>query len=133
MKIKIPKIIEEDIARLRIDAAVNYGDEEIPENFPGRRGDSWTAVIDIDTGKIEGWPQGRAEKMHLTVKDCGSYILFNRAGFVVAERLNNYVPHGVVPGKYGDVIELDIAEDGTVKNWTRNINLRGFFDNGEDA
>lgn len=119
---------EIDLGHIRIEAAVNYGEEEIANDFPGRRGDLWAAAVDLDTGKIEGWPAGRAEKMHLTVKDCGTYFLFARDGNPVARLDNNYVPHGVVPGKYGDTIELDIAEDGTVKNWPRKPDVSAFFE-----
>lgn len=127
MKIQImtPTVI--DIAKIRISAAVNYGEEEIPNDFPGRKGDRWCATIDVDTGKIEGWPAGRAEKMHLTVKDSGNYYLEDRDGEDVAARENEYVPHGVVPGQYGDTIELDIAADGTVKNF-RKPDFSDFFE-----
>ncbi len=128
MKITIPVPHEIDLAHIRIEAAVNYGEEEIPNDFPGRRGDLWAAAVDIDAGKIEGWPAGRAEKMHLTVKDCGTYFLFDRVGNLVGKREQNYVPHGIVPGKYGDTIELEIAADGTVTNWPRRPDVSAFFE-----
>lgn len=127
MKIKVPTVIEEDIKIVNIMAAVNYGEEEIPNDFPGRSGDIWKAEIEIETGKIRNWPAGRSEKMHLTVKDCGTYVLINAEGKAVARRDADYVPHGVVPGNYGDVIRLDIAEDGTVTNWPRRPDVKDFF------
>ena len=84
----------------------------------------------MDTGKIRNWPQGRSEKMYLTVKDCGSYALITASGREVAVRDQNYVPHGVVPGKYGDTIELEIAADGTITNWPRKPDVSDFF--GDD-
>lgn len=126
MKFKIPNTIE-DIRLLSISAAVNYGEEEIPNDFPGREGDVWNAEIDLDSRKLLNWPAGRVEKIHLTVKDCGSYSLISNSGRVVLSLDQEYVPHGVVPGKYGDTIELDIAADGTVKNWPRIPDISAFI------
>jgi hypothetical protein len=126
MKITALIPTEIDVAKLHIEAAVNYDEEEITSDFPGRTGNLWRATIDVDTGKIEDWP-GRVEKMHLTVKDEGSYYLFDRDGKCVGNRQANYVPHGIVPGSYGDTIELDICADGTVKNFRRNPDFSEFF------
>lgn len=128
MKIKIPTTIEEDIYLVRISAPVDYGEEDISNDFPGREGDVWKADIEIDTGKILNWPAGRVEKMFLTVKDGGSYALVSVSGHQVALRDGNYVPHGVVPGEYGDAIKLDIAVDGTITNWPRRPDVSEFFD-----
>lgn len=128
MKIKIPTTIEEDIYLVRISAPVDYGEEDISNDFPGREGDVWKADIEIDTGKILNWPAGRVEKMFLTVKDGGSYALVSVSGHQVALRDGNYVPHGVVPGEYGDAIKLDIAADGTITNWPRRPDVSEFFD-----
>lgn len=127
MKTTITIAREVDIAHIRIEAEVRYGEEDIPNDFPGRTGDRWYANINIDTGKIEGWPPGRAEKMFMTVKDGGTYILVDRDGFVIGERRDDYVPHGVVPGNYGDTIELDIAADGTITNWPTKPDVSAFF------
>lgn len=127
MKVRIPILVEEEIELIRIAAPVRYDEEEIPNDFPGRSGDFWQADIEIDTGKIRNWPAGRAEEMHLTVKDAGSYKLVNVSGDEVAVIEENYVPHGIVPGSYGDTIELDISADGIVTNWPRRPDFSDFF------
>jgi hypothetical protein len=131
MKLKIPTVIEENVTHIKLACAVNYEEEEIPNDFPGRVGKMWHAKVNLDTGKIEGWPAGKTADMHLTVKDSGTYTLLTEDGREVAKRENNYVPHGVVPGKYGDTVELKIAADGTITNWPRTLDTSAFFD-GED-
>jgi len=132
MKTTITTTREIEIAHIRIEAEVCYGEEDIPNDFPGRTGDYWYANINIDTGKIEGWPQGRAEKMFMTVKDAGSYFLLDRDGKTIGERRDNYVPHGVVPGSCGDTIELEITADGTIANWPKTPDVSAFFKRDED-
>jgi hypothetical protein len=121
--LKVPTELE--ITHVRIAAAVNYDEEEIPNDFPGRKGEMWHAVINVDTGVIRDWPTGRAEKMHLTVKDCGSYYLMAE-GREVSRIESDYVPHGLIPGSYGDVIELNIDSTGRVTNWPKHPNLSRF-------
>lgn len=48
--VKIPTEI--DIRYVRVHLPVRYEDEDMPYDFPFRNGDWWTAVIDIDSGKI---------------------------------------------------------------------------------
>ena len=129
MKTTILKPVEVNIHSILIEAAVNYEEEEIPNDFPLRNGEMWRAQIEIDTGKIIGWPHGRAERMHLTVKDEGSYTLLDDSNRTITRIENSYVPHGVVPGKYGDVILLTIDANGIVTNWPKNPK---FDDFGED-
>jgi hypothetical protein len=65
----------------------------------------------------------------MKVCDCGVYRLYDEDMFVLGE-VDGYVPHGVVPGRYGDYISLDIQEDGTIANWKdkKSISLKGFFE-----
>lgn len=129
MKFKIPTFIEENVTHIVLSCSVNYGEEEIPTDFPGRDGDMWHAKVNLDTGKIEGWPAGRTANMHLTVKDCGIYTLLAENGREVAKLENDYVPHGIIPGQYGDTIELEIASDGSITNWPQRFDVSDFFDN----
>ena len=60
------------------DAEVN-GKQEDDDNptIPCRTGDSWCPVIALDTGKIEGWPEGVTAKTHYKVCDAGRYSLLD--------------------------------------------------------
>jgi hypothetical protein len=132
MKVKIPSVIEYNVTHIALECAVNYEEEEIPNDFPGRTGDMWRAKINLVTGKIEGWPQGRAEDMHLTVKDCGTYALISDDGREIWRQENGYVPHCVIPGSYGDTVELKIATDGVITNWPRRPDLQTLVERNDD-
>lgn len=130
MKITIKRDVEFDVRFIRIVAAVRYDDEDIPFDFPYRRDDVWDVTVDLDSGKILDWP-GPAFDVHMKVCDEGSYFLLDENKRVVANILEDYVPNGVVPGEYGDYIEMNIAADGTVTNWPKQPNLDSFFGDNE--
>lgn len=127
MKIKIPSTKEVDVTHLYMVLPVNYGEEEMPKDFPFRIGDTWAATIEIDTGIIRDWPAGKTADVFLTVKDSGSYHLINANGENVARINEYYVPHRMVPGSYGDTVELKIAGDGKITNWPINPDASDFF------
>ena len=128
MKMKIKRWVEIEITHVEILAPVNYGEEEIPLTFPLRSGDEWKATINIETGQIEGWPAGApAGNLFLTVKDGGTYRLLGPDGATVAEISEDYVPNRVIPGSYGDTIELEIDANGIVTNWPKRCECDRFF------
>jgi hypothetical protein len=43
----------------------------------------------------------------------------------------NYVPHGLIPGEYGDYVSLKINEQGIITNWPKHPDIREFI-KGED-
>ena len=132
MKTTVLKRCEIEINTVRIVVPVRYGEEQIPNNFPRRSGDLWEAFIDIDSGEIAGWPRGVSGRLSLKVCDEGVYTLLDEEGLLVAERHQDYVPHGVVPGRYGDYIDLDIDHDGVIRNWPDEPDVASFFPTEED-
>jgi len=120
MKLKVPTIVEKEATTLRIQIPDRYDGEDFGENFPFHAHEQWLADIDIATGKVLNWPaDAGARKLHTKVCDEGTYTLFDAAGEFVAKIENNYVPHSIVPGDYGDYVVLDIAADGTITNWKK--------------
>lgn len=115
MKITVHRPVEVDIASVRIVLPVKYDEDDMPHDFPFRKGDMWEVTIDADTGKIRDWP-GLAFDLHMKVTDAGSYYVYDRSGVLFASREEDYVPD-YIPGSYGDYVELVIAEDGTITNW----------------
>lgn len=128
--VKMEKVIE--ISAVGIVVPVNYEEEDIPNDFPMRNGDTWKATVDIDTGVIEGWPIGKTGRLHMKVCDGGTYSLIGSAGEVLAVRNQEYVPHGVIPGEYGDYIDLQIDATGKITNWPKNPDVGVFFGESED-
>ena len=126
MKVTVKKRTEVAIDFVRIQVAVNYGEEDITNDFPFRRGDVWDVVVDINTGRILDWPSGVECDLHMKVCDQGSYWLLDRDRGVIASIEQNYVPHGVVPGSYGDYVELTINGDGIITNWPQNPDVSEF-------
>ena len=132
--IKIEKEVE--IRTVIIDIAPRYigdtKDDDMPTDFPLLNAEktAWVASVDIDTGAIAGWPHGDARKMHVKVCDVGIYKLIDSDGSEVAA-INGYVPNGVIPGSYGDYVELEIDENGIITNWPKHPDISGFFPNDE--
>lgn len=131
MKVTVPTTKEIEIKHIYIEAPVRYGDEDIPYDFPLRVGDMWRAKVEIDTGKIVDWPIGRTAYMHMKVTDSGAYTLLDDGGAVVAKREQKYVPD-VIPGEYGDYIELTIDANGIITNWLKKPDLSDFFVKSDD-
>lgn len=127
MKIKVIRPVEVNIETIRIKVPVRYDEEDIPNDFPLRTGDIWEAAVNVDTGVIRDWPQDKSGKLHMKVCDSGRYTLYDSKGFIVEEIIEDYVPNGIVPGQYGDYIDLDISHDGTILNWPKHPDVTAFF------
>lgn len=118
---------EVDVAFLDVMVQVRYGTEDMPADFPGRNGDVWSARIDVDSGVIQGWPLGRTGSFDMKVVDTGTYKLIGRSGEALAEKIGDYVPNHLIPGEYGDYINLEINEAGRITNWPSRPSLEDFF------
>lgn len=132
MKIEIPTTKTVEVTCIRLELAVRYEDEEMPYDFPLRDGDMWKATVEIDTGKIKDWPEGKDGSVEMKVCDEGSYALLDIDGNTVAEIKQDYVPHGIVPGEYGDYVNLQIDATGTITNWPKSPDLSGFFPGSDE-
>ena len=125
VKILVPKDV--DIKFVRVEVAVRYDDEQIPYDFPLRNGDMWKATIDIDDGRILDWQDGKSGRLYLKVVDEGSYYLIDDEGNEVLSIEEYYVPNKLLPGKYGDYIDLNIDEKGFITNWYKNPSIFDFL------
>ena len=129
MKVAIPITKEVELKKVRVTIPIMYGDEDTPYDLPLRVGDIWKADIDIDTGVIEGWPIGDNQPMRLFSKvvDRGTYELFDDTGEMVLSIYEDYVPNGLIPGNYGDYVDLEIDETGRITNWPTDPNFERFL------
>ncbi len=126
MKAPVMQRVEIEIATVDIKVPVRYGDEDMPYDFPKRSGDVWAITVDIDTGTIRNWPNYVAN-VHMKVCDEGEYTLRDASGKEVAKKEFDYVPHGLIPGKYGDYIIMNIDACGVITNWPKRPNVDEFF------
>lgn len=123
--IKIEKEVE--IKYLKVTAHVRYwedaevnGAEEDDDNptIPFNDKETWTPVIDVDSGCIVDWPQGVTASVHYKVCDEGVYTLLDADKNVIKE-ISSYVPDclSISDSGYGDYICIDIDENGHINNW----------------
>ena len=68
--------------------------------------------------------------LYCKVCDAGVYTLFDEDGQTIAIRAG-YVPHGIVPGEYGDYIDLKINEQGIITNWPKQPDASEFFEDDD--
>lgn len=133
MKATIPTTKEVEITHILITVPVRYGEEDIPYDFPMRLDDTWSAKVCIDSGLILGWPVGTSGEMQMKVCDGGIYSLLDASGHELAKIDCDYVPHGVIPGEYGDYIHLIIDESGRITNWPKAPDVSRFFRKEDDV
>jgi hypothetical protein len=125
--IKVEK--EVDIKTVHVEAHVRYWEDATINGVvdedgtltPCRKGELWCPIIDIDTGIITNWTKGVTADVHFKVCDAGSYFLKDAEGNIVLSREDNYVPNCLIPGSYGDYIEMQIDENGKIANWEPSL------------
>lgn len=110
---------------LHVSVPVRYEEEDMPNDFPLRKGDVWNALIDLHGKRIVDWPHGKAGSFYMKVCDSGVYTLQDVDFNGLATR-RDYVPNKLLPGEYGDYLALDIDEAGIITNWLPNANLSEF-------
>lgn len=135
MRLKVRRTVmqEVDVGAVVLQLPVRYGTEDMGNDFPGRCGDVWWALIDLrddGTAYLRYWPEKRGRcELQMKVTDGGIYKLLGPGpdGVFIACLAYEYVPHGVVPGRYGDYVHLDIQPDGRIANWPRQMDIQAFF------
>lgn len=132
MKTTVMKPVEIEIERVRVELPVRYDDQDIPYDFPLRVGESWRAEIMVDSGQILDWPEGREAHFHMKVTDEGNYYLVSPSGEMVGSIEQNYVPNDLIPGDYGDYVEMVIGGDGVIKNWPQRPSVAELFPQVDD-
>lgn len=141
MKVKIKVEKEVELKTLNVKAEVRYwedskvngeNDTDNGENMPCRNGGLWCPIIDIATGKILNWEQGKTASIHYKICDCCGWELIDKEGDTVLSAEDGYVPNTLSPKKsgYGDYIIMDIDENGIIQDWDFNFN--DFQDEEED-
>ncbi len=114
-------IVEAEV-RYWEDATVNGVEDVDGTMIPLRRGDFWCPVIDIETGKILGWPEGTTADVHYKICDAGEYWLGDAEGRKRLKWKGDYVPdHLLCVGDqgYGDYIIFTVEADGRIRGWRR--------------
>jgi len=132
MKMEIEAKIKQlvNIMYCVIDVDVRYvgdsADDDMPTNFPLLNKSQWKATVEVDTGKIIGWPEGEERHMHIKVCDAGIYTLLD-SNLKELSKIDGYVPR-IVPNEYGDYIVMDIDKNGYIKQWNKKPDVSAFFE-----
>ncbi len=115
MKTTVTQPVKTEASKVAVTLPVVNGTQDIPDDFPLRRGGIWKAVIDIDTGRIEDWPEGVGKRcLFLKVGEDGIYTLREPDG-TTAARIIGPVPLGIMPGEDDAYVDLVIEADGTIQ------------------
>lgn len=110
------------------DTSVNGIEDKDGSLIPFREGDAWKPRIDLETGKIIGWPEGMTASIHYKVCDEGMYWLGTRDNPKVFQYGSpddwSYVPddflcHGDTG--YGDYIILNVDGTGQIQQYERPV------------
>lgn len=124
LTLKIEK--EFDVKELHVEAGVRYWEDaevngvEDTEGdlIPCRDGDIWKPIIDVETGIIKNWEQGKTADIHYKVCDDGRYILKDDKGETI-KSVDGYVISDLAIGRsgFGDYIIMKVDETGKIEDW----------------
>ena len=131
MKVTIIKKEEVEVKFVLIDINPRHLDEE-EKPVPLLKGERWNVIVDISTGKIRDWPQGEEREYYWKICDAGSYHLLDENDRIQLSINNNYVPNNLLPGDYGDYLDLRINSEGVITSWLSNPTAEDFNDDEED-
>jgi len=138
MKITITRRVTEEVevGSIYLKIPVEYEEEDIPNDFPFRTGDVWDISFTPD-GQIIGWAEEHEEwfaknqgnenmeglvfNFQMKVCDAGHYEVRDSKGVALLVISDDYVPHSLIPGEFGDYVELDISSTGEILNLNMDI------------
>jgi hypothetical protein len=95
--------------------------------YPDAKNEMLTLSIEVDTGKILNYPLTESFHLFEKVTDRGSYYLYDEDFNEVLSIENNYVPNRLIPGSYGDYVDLEIDEKGIITNWRKPPDISDFI------
>lgn len=132
----------DNVKYVKIEVAVRYDEDDIPNNFPFRKNNLLTLTVEHPSGKIIGFPIDymfdpewminnlgikttedilNTKKFNLEMKitDQGSYYLLDENMNEIASIENDYMPDSYsIPGEFGDYLNFYInLETGIIENW----------------
>lgn len=132
MKVEVYKPVELEIHTVRIEVELHDDvSESLPKHLFNDDGEL-DLLIEVDTGKVVSWQGSEPVNIHDKVRDNGVYTLFGSDGLEVVKIDNYYVPNNLIPGDYGDYINLEINSDGFVTNWPKYPSVLEFFPEKDD-
>lgn len=105
------------------DTEVDGVVDETGNLVPCKEANRWKPIIDLKTGRIINWEQGKTAKVHYKVCDQGEYFLLDENKDKIAKYYSFYVPDILSPKRdgFGDYIILDVAKNGLIDDFKNQI------------
>lgn len=119
------------VIKVQIIIPIERDEEDIPLDFPLRNNNIWKATVNLSSKKIENWHLGHSGHLAVKVVDRGTYNLLDSNNKVLLE-MQGYVPNNLIPGQWGDYIDLYINEEGIITNWNKWYNFYDFKELAEN-
>lgn len=132
MKVTVYKPVELEIHTVRIEVELHDDVSECLPKHLFKDDGELDLLIEVDTGKVVSWQGSEPVNIYDNVRDNGVYTLFDSGGLEVGKIDNDYVPNDLIPGDYGDYINLEINADGFVTNWPKCPSVLRFFPEKDD-
>lgn len=131
MKVTVIEKSQVEIKSVLIDINPRHLDEE-EKPVPMLSGDNWEVIVDLESGKIRDWPQGEEREYYWKICDAGSYHLLDKNDKVALSINNNYVHNNLLPGEWGDYLDLKINGEGVITNWLKNPTAEDFTNDDDE-
>lgn len=112
-------------ARYWEDATINDIEDIEGNLIPCRNGDNWIPIIELETGKIVNWEQGKKASIHFKSCDDNDFYLLDQDNNVMSHT-EGYVINMMCPKEegYGDYVIMDIDENGIIQDF--EVDLKPF-------
>ena len=109
-------------ARYWEDATVNGVEDELGDLIPCRDGDYWKPLIELETGKIVNWEQGKTANIHYKSCDDNTFKLLDEKHEVI-KSVDGYVISGMAinDNGYGDYVIMEVDAFGNIKDWEADL------------
>lgn len=121
-----PDLPTDDLAvYLAVETPVHYWEDAQTSagELPGRDGQTWKPVIELNTGRVLHWPKGVKANVSFKVSDEGRYYLLNDQMAKIRQYHNTYVPSVLDTEDYlgGDYIVLEVNAEGVIEGWRPHL------------
>ena len=99
--------------------------EDSDNLIPCRSGDNWIPIIELQTGKIINWQEGKNASIHFKSCDDNEFYLLDKDNNIIVG-IYGYVIDMMCPKENGDgdYVIMDIDSNGFIQDW--KVNLKHF-------
>jgi len=127
-KIEYMALVEKEVKWVKICIPISDETKEKLHKAHGKEYEQQICFfVDVDTGKIRNYPENCEFNLFEKVVDRGCYWLLDDKFQVILSIENDYVPNRLIPGSYGNYVNLHIDNAGIIINWPRKADFNDFI------